>query len=488
MLAGATAGAAAVGAARPSLAEASTTNPFIVVDPGGGGDYTDVMPAVQATSSGSTIFVRRGTYTITDSLRPAAGVRIVGEGYGTVLRAKDNLGKNLFFIQNDNVVLENLNIDGNRANQQVGKSNVDYQPPGAGGRVLNCWVHDAAGYNIVAYPGVTDLIVSGNRVYGSPQDGIEMQGCSYSTIVGNTCINNGNGIQLWNSTGDCAHVAVVGNTVRGSGNYGILVQDGAHENAVTGNTVDTSGKDGILVGNGGSGTTNPANANIISGNSVTRSGQSGMRLNGVSDTVLTDNLVRSNSLHGIWLRSADGCTIGGNTALGNRGSGIRVEGFSGSPSRNVAIDGNTARNNGQDTSQNGDGIALVGPCNRIAVTGNICYDSQSTKTQRNGISLEDSSSTTDNVLFNGNLVDGNRDLGLAIKSVASRTQNVPFRKVSATIGTSQLAVPHGLSYPPQALTITMRSRGTVWQSAPSDATNVYLTADAASRQVDVIVG
>ena len=484
-LAGAAAAAAAVGLARHSLAGASSTNPFIVVDPGGQGDYTNVEVAVAATPAGSTIFVRRGTYVINDSLRPKAGVRIVGEGFGTVIRAKAGFNKNPFFIESDHVVLESLNIDGNRANQQTNKSNVDFQGI-TGGRVINCWVHDAGGYNIVCYPGGSDIIVSGNRVYDATQDGIEMMGTSYATICGNAVSGCGNGIQLWNNTGDAAHNAVVGNTVRRSPNMGIVVQDGAHDNVISGNTVDGSGVNGIFIGNGGGTTTNPANGNLVTGNTVTGSASAGIRLNGVSECVVSQNLVRSNGQHGIWLRYSEACAVNGNTATHNAASGIRVEGYSGSPTRAATVDGNVARNNGQ--SQVGDGVSVYGPSQQIAVSGNVCTDSQAARTQRHGVSFEDPTSNSDDVLFSANLVNGNAGQGLAIKSQPAKTHSVPFRKFAAAVGATETAVAHGLSYAPQAVTVTMRSPGTIWQSKAADATNVYLTADAAGRKADVIAG
>jgi parallel beta-helix repeat protein len=484
----AAAGAAAVaGLARPGLAQASTTNPFIVVDQGGQGDYTDFEVAVASTPANSTIFVRRGTYVISDSIRPATGVRIVGEGYGAVIRAKNGFNKNPFFIENNYVVLENLNIDGNKANQQSNKSNVDFQGV-TGGRVVNCFVHDAGGYNIVCYPGGTELIVSGNRVLDATQDGIEMMGTSNSTIVGNTVINCGNGIQLWNNTGVAAHNAVVGNTVRNCPNMGIVVQDGAHDNVIVGNAVDAAGVNGIFIGNGGNGVTNPANGNLVSGNTVANSVSAGIRLNGVSECVISQNLLRANGGHGVWLRYSEACSVNGNTATANKGSGIRIEGYPGSPTRLVTVEGNVARNNGQDSAQNGDGVSIYGPSQQVSVGGNVCSDSQATKTQRHGVSFEDTTSNSDGILFNSNLVRGNRAEGLAILSLPAKTHNVPFCKVAANVGATETAVPHGLGYAPQAVTVTMRSPGTIWQSRAADATSVYLTADASGRQADVIVG
>lgn len=56
-----------------------------------------------------------------------------------------------------------------------------------------------------------------------------------------------------------------------------------------------------------------------------------------------------------------------------------------------------------------------------------------------------------------------------------------------TVGTTQAAIAHGLGYTPSDVRITMSSAGTIWRSAASDATSVYLTADAAGRTCDLYV-
>lgn len=469
----------------PETAQASAENPFVVVDPAGGGDFTDLEVAVRSVPSNSMIFVRRGTYIISDSLRPAAGVRIVGEGYGTEVRANAGLNKNVFFIEHDYVVLENLRVNGNRANQQVGKSTIDYQRS-IGGRVVNCWAHSAGGYGIVAYPGCRDFVITGNLVWDT-SDGIELGGASNCAIVGNTCVSNGNGMNFWNSTGDCAFNAITGNTISNSSGYGIVLGDGAHDNVVGGNTCDSNALSGIFVGNGGSGIIRPANGNTITANVVTNSGRSGILLNGVADIIASNNILRNNGLHGLWARYPESCSIIGNTAVGNMASGLRVEGvFSASPARGIMVASNICRNNGRS---GGDGISVFGAL-QVTIVHNCCYDTQSTKTQRYGISVADNPSgvPNDNLLVGPNLVDGNRDAGLSITSDPTKAQSVPYRKVSATVDSTQTAVPHGLPYAPRATTITMRSPGSVWQSAPPDAVNVYLTADSLSRQVDILVG
>lgn len=59
---------------------------------------------------------------------------------------------------------------------------------------------------------------------------------------------------------------------------------------------------------------------------------------------------------------------------------------------------------------------------------------------------------------------------------------------SGTVGASQATVAHGLSYTPKIYAVVMVTAGTMWQSQAPDATNIYLTADAASRQANIWLG
>src|SRR3954452_5268018 len=88
----AAAGAASAGALAlaPEIASAAgTSNLYVVVDPAGGGDYTSLEQAVSEAPEDCTIFVRHGLHAVTGAsgargaLNPKAGVRIIGEGYGS---------------------------------------------------------------------------------------------------------------------------------------------------------------------------------------------------------------------------------------------------------------------------------------------------------------------------------------------------------------------------------------------------------------------
>ena len=57
-----------------------------------------------------------------------------------------------------------------------------------------------------------------------------------------------------------------------------------------------------------------------------------------------------------------------------------------------------------------------------------------------------------------------------------------------TVGTTQVAIPHGLGSTPTVVIVTMTSSGSIYQSASADGTNIYLTATSASQTADVYVG
>lgn len=56
-----------------------------------------------------------------------------------------------------------------------------------------------------------------------------------------------------------------------------------------------------------------------------------------------------------------------------------------------------------------------------------------------------------------------------------------------TVGTSQATIAHGLPYKPTEVLVVMTGDGSIWKSAAANATNIYLTADAAGRTAEIYV-
>jgi len=167
-------------------------------------------------------------------------------------------------------------------------------------------------------------------------------------------------------------------------------------------------------------------------------------------------------------------TVTGNTVSGCKTSGIWID------ANDVVVNGNCCVNNGQGQSSNA-GIFSDG--DNVIISSNRCFDNQGTKTQAFGIRVY----SGHNVHLSANLVEENLTTGLSV-GTPTNLNSVPYRKFAATVGATQTAVAHGLPYIPISVTVTMTGAGAVWRSAASDVTNVYLTADAATRSCDVLVG
>jgi parallel beta-helix repeat protein len=482
------AGAAAAVIGIDSARAAAGLALFIVVDPAGGGDYTNVETAVAQAPAGAYVYVVPGTYTIQlGDMDPQDGVRVSGAGYGTLLRAKNALNTNIFTPRHDHVVIQNLRIDGNAPNQSSAVNGIAFNSQH--GEVSNCWVHDARGYNIVGFGGA-HWMIRGNHSYATgvspdyPSEGIELHGPNHCSVVGNTVIGaRNNGILLWNSSGDCHHNTVVGNTVRDCGVSGIELEDGAHDNTITGNTCENNHWGIWINQNGNSG---PPRANTVTGNTVTKSLQHGIMLIGIAEATIADNIVAENLAHGIRLVASKAVTVTGNTASRNLRSGISLEDTS-----DCVVSANVCSSNGRDRDfgTQRSGIILQqssSPTSRNVVSDNRCVDTQATKTQLYGIALTGTPAAN---LIGPNLLDGNATSGMLVPAAAAgKNDSVPFRKLKATIADTQTSVPHGLPYVPQSVTVLKTSPGDVWQSAAPDATNVYLRADAAGRTVEILAG
>lgn len=600
----------------------------------GTGDYATLELAVAGVSSG-TIVVGTGTHTVnTGSMNPAAGVRVRGEA-GAVVVAKNALNTNIFEITHDYVTIEGLEVDGNKANQASPMNCIKFSSPAKGGRVLNCKVHDAYGYNIVGFPGVTDMLVSGCISEDALSEGIEFQGVVRGVIANNVVRNAGkNGIYVWANTaggGTCNGVTVTGNEVYNSaaltaGFAGIRVDDGATDvtvigntvvgggttcpgisiasstatavkdiavvgntvrsatsNGITvsvannvtvtgntvsapttygiscgttvtnvvieGNTVRAAGSDGINVGTGNNiavvgnsvvsaganGINCAATKSTITGNLVTSATTSGIQVGSsahqfevVGNTVngctqrgiyilssnygtVSNNAVSANGgttydgitlstcigvavagnrvdttgAAGIFATSSSACTFTGNFVMSARTAGIYcIDSTNGTITGNVCINNGT---NGNTTLYNG---ILVyknsATTSGFIISGNRCYDtSGGSGTQGYGIRVV---GAADNILIAGNLTEGNKVGGQLIDGTATNVNAVPYRKVTATVNSTQTTIAHGLPYTPLAVSVVMTSAGTVWRSASSDATNIYLTADTNGRTCDVLVG
>jgi parallel beta-helix repeat protein len=377
----------------------------------------------------------------------------------------------------------------------------------AGKNGIYVWSHTAQGGQSA------DIVVGGNTVTGSAAlspsyAGIRVDdGARDVTVVGN--VIGGGGAGAYGITIDSSTVSAVNNvTVNGNvvvSTPAVGIYSGNATNiSISANAVRNAGTRGIYANN----TTNIA----VNNNSISNSSQRGILLLSCTHAVASGNLLSGNggtAFDGLVVSSTVSFTISGNSVDTSGGQGIAVEGQNSKSGtvtsntctlnrgcgiyladcNNVVALGNICRNNQTGANSTYAGILIwrsSGATTNFVLAGNRCYDDQGAKTQKWGIRIL---GAVDNAVLANNLVENNAVSGLSIDPSATNVSTQPYRKLAGkTVGASQAAIPHGLPYIPQSIQITMTSAGTIWRSANSDATNIYLTADKANRTADILVG
>ena len=440
-----------------------------VVDPNGGGDFRTLAEAIERTPVGATILARAGIHEVDRPLRPRAGSRIVGEGAGTVIRGRKRADA-LVLIAEEHVSLENLRLDGDGQ-----RTCVDVRATYA--RMSDCVAEGGNPDAVVCRQGAGHAIIRGCRIRDSA-GGLRLAGSSHCTVHANLLTDvDEDGILLEAA----AFAALVGNIVRGTGGGGIVL-DGARDSTLSANSCAES-RYGIRIGRS-EGLPAPV-GNIVSANVCADNREDGVTAVGPLSSVIADNTVRANGRDGIRITGANGCTVTGNTAHENQRAGVTIR-----DSTDCICTGNVSLQNGRDdgAGPRRSGVVLEGASSACAgniVTGNRCSGGVAALTQLHGLALI---GRVEGNLIGGNLLHGNEGAGMLAENASVLNDAIPWRRLDVTVGEQEAAIEHKLSYPPLVMSIAMAGRGQVWRSSPPDERYVYLTADAAGRRAQVVVG
>ena len=249
---------------------------------------------------------------------------------------------------------------------------------------------------------------SGNIVFNSTENGIDLKECNYNTISGNQIFNNTldgilielsdfnnlsknelnnnaeNGIYLKQSINN-----TISENKANNNDHGIFLWTNCYNNTILGNTVYEN-SDGIHLESSDSNTIieNIANDNDRAGifleqsnhNHIRENSARGNIYNGIfldnenDNNAISENTVNNNK-YGIELTYSDFNNITGNTAWDNSYTGIQIEG-----SNNNTISGNNVNNN---TNY---GIFIATQCYNNTISENTVKDHKIT-----GVVLEDDS-------------------------------------------------------------------------------------------------
>lgn len=517
---------------------------YNVKDYGATGDgATDDYPAIAAAiaaipAAGGTLSFPPGTYVVSaDPTIGGSNITVRGAGWGSVIKAKAATSANCLKITGTNVTVENLAVDGNRANQPtgitytqrsgiftLGATNVTIRNclvahTGSAGvmaentaviKILDNTVTDTGDGGIFLHPDGNNpscsfARIAGNTVSYAAYYGITAIRCDYVTIVdneasfcGQTDPSQGAGLDLEGS-----RYCVIANNKSHDNHGGIVVrvtlEGGASQRcldiAIVGNTLrnntpsGVSGEASIQVDN--------TDSIAIVGNHCSLSNQ-GINIGNASDVLVSGNLSTGHTNSGIrfYSTAATGSlVVVGNTVKGNSNCGVMllapgvvVEDNDVFLNTNNGINLDTgaqncniANNRIADNSNNG--IELDGTSGNLLVRGNLFTNAASGGQGRALYEATGAGPTT----FTGNTTVGvtNEDFhfshasSMARNNIAQNRRDEHSGTGTMAVATASIAITHGLWTTPVRVTITPTSdpQQRYWISAKT-ATTFTVTAAA----------
>lgn len=150
------------------------------------------------------IIIKNGTYDIGDTIIiNKSNIMLEGSGWGTILRAKNSLNKTMIEVGDGsttyrNIIISDIQIDGNRPNQAgVNSRGIYFNTNIQRSIIRNVFVYRTSAKCIYLFQSA-DNLVTGNYIEDCGDMGITLSGGGRSKIIGNTIDTvQGVGIQVF---------------------------------------------------------------------------------------------------------------------------------------------------------------------------------------------------------------------------------------------------------------------------------------------------
>lgn len=300
------------------------------------------------------IRVRAGTSASLGCLRVGDNTHLTGFGRGvTVIKLLDGqdtahdvtgIVRTPSGVQNAHVTISDLTIDGNKAaNSTAGARVIGFYCGVTPNATLadtdivlrNVEIQNCSAYGFDPHERVTRLVLQGCVAHDNTLDGFTLDACYGAAVVG--CISYANGRHGFNSITAAADCTFDGIHGYGNGGSGFVAQNSAKRLSVTGSVFRNNTGDGILLN--GVPQAAPQQditagaAHTVTGCRANSNGGHGIHLVGISDCMITGNIVRDNSTttaaaaHGIYLDESGTTYSTGNVVASNRVRSTNGHGF-----------------------------------------------------------------------------------------------------------------------------------------------------------------
>ncbi|MDD3007059.1 MAG: right-handed parallel beta-helix repeat-containing protein [Candidatus Pacebacteria bacterium] len=333
----------------------SSINNILYVD---GTTYAQNSTGIQAAiddlpSTGGKIILPEGTYPINNAMTfSKSNITLEGSGKSTIIRLIDGYDADINLLTDtghSGIIISNLAIDGNYANQSSGSVHVIVlSSTTTNARVENCWISGAtssrsgiesyASSTVIEgctffnnYSNSTGLHIAGgqdnvisNNIFTGPSYLIYVQNSNNITISGNSFYSGD--IRFWNSTNN----TITGNKFRSSYLY---FRSSSNNSTITGNFINTSGSYGIWM--------EASSYNSISANAIDGATVAGIYLSSASSyNNINGNNIQTTGTYGVQEAAAteDYNVVNGNTIVGSTISPVSAIGIHTTVSGNKTSD------------------------------------------------------------------------------------------------------------------------------------------------------
>jgi parallel beta-helix repeat protein len=234
-------------------------------------DYPSIQDAVDSLpATGGTVFIPAGLYLISSPVKLPSNVALTGEGFDTILKLADGANTNVIENMNlgtwtdSNIVITNMQIDGNGENQ-TGPANGIFLYAAPNSRIEQVWAHNfprkylfgiqvSAAIHVMFCP---NTIIQNNVIEDNKYSGIFVSFSDNNVVYRNRIYDSHRGIYLRNSD----NVSAAKNTVINC-DEGIRIYYDASYNEIIGNYIEGSSEEGIVV------THQECSNNVISRNTL----------------------------------------------------------------------------------------------------------------------------------------------------------------------------------------------------------------------------
>ena len=309
---GAAAAAAALVVAAENTPKALKTRADFTCD-----GISDQEEINQALSQGGIVVLCPGTYVIDGPIIMPSYSRLMGSGISTIIRLRDRYNADINLIRNSDlengntgIIIENLMIDGNKANQEgVPTQNGIYFYKVDSSTISSCYIKNFINYGILLEES-NKCEILGNICESCNGDAISLYMSPECIISKNTLIENLYGIRADESSNRCE---ISCNTLSNN-NHGITIVV-SNACSIIGNICKNTFWEGIYLFS--------ANYCTVSGNILIEN-YDGVLLGASSHNVISGNLFHKNYSHGIYMFYSSHNLISGNIVRGEESTSYAI--------------------------------------------------------------------------------------------------------------------------------------------------------------------